>query len=395
MQRTVLQLIDSFQQGGTERQAVQLARLLAESRHFRVHVACLNREGSLRAEVEQFIQGAEIPEYRLNSFYDRNAITQARRLASYLGEHEIEIIHTHDFYTNIFGMAAARLAGTPARVASRRETLGMRSPGQKWAERRAYNLAHAVVANAEAVRAQLIDEGVRSDKISVVYNGLDLKRLTPPANLRRDDVLSLLGLPRDSRRFVTIVANLRHAVKDHPTFLRAARRVRERLADAAFVIAGEGELLEEMRALAASLGLERDTFFIGRCAHIAELLSVSEVCILSSKAEGFSNSILEYMAAARPVVATDVGGAREAIIEGETGYVVPPGDDEMMAARIISLLADRERAGQMGERGRHVVEQKFSCEAQLQRTESLYEELLAARHVARTRVEEVRHESTG
>jgi glycosyltransferase involved in cell wall biosynthesis len=110
---------------------------------------------------------------------------------------------------------------------------------------------------------------------------------------------------------------------------------------------------------------------------VAELLSVSEVCVLSSKAEGFSNSILEYMAAARPVVVTDVGGAREVVIEGETGHLVPSGDDAAMAARLIGLMCEPEKARAMGAAGRRVVEEKFSCEAQLAQTEELYDGLLA------------------
>ena len=133
-----------------------------------------------------------------------------------------------------------------------------------------------------------------------------------------------------------------------------------------------------MREMAAHLGIADETFFIGRASRVAELLAASDVCVLSSRAEGFSNSILEYMAAARPVVVTDVGGAREAIIDGESGYIVPPGDDEAMAGRIIALLEDGERARAMGERGRQIVEQRFSCAAQLAATEALYERLLAA-----------------
>lgn len=374
----VLQLINSFHQGGSERQAVQLARLLAKSSRYVVHIACLERQGVLLEEALR-LNLAEIPEYPLTSFYDRNAVTQLRRFIAYLREHRIQVIQTHDFYTNVFGIAAARLARVPVRIASRRETGGMRSPAQKQVERAAYRLSHAIVANAEAVRRQLIAEGVSGEKISIVYNGLDLKRLTPKAIDGRDEALARFNLPREGgRRFVTIVANLRHDVKDHPTFLRAARRVREACPEAAFVIAGEGELTEAMRALAAQLGLEGDVFFTGRCTAVAELLSVSDVCVLSSRAEGFSNAILEYMAASRPVVATDVGGAGEAIVEGETGYLVSAGDAEAMAARIVSLLREPERAQQMGERGRLRVEQKFSCAAQLENTVNLYERLLAS-----------------
>jgi glycosyltransferase involved in cell wall biosynthesis len=190
----------------------------------------------------------------------------------------------------------------------------------------------------------------------------------------------MLGLPE--RCLVTIVANLQHAVKDHPMFLRAAARVRAAVPDAAFVIAGEGKLMEGLRELAAQLGLEANVFFIGRCEKVAELLSVSDVCALSSTAEGFSNAIVEYMAAARPVVVTDVGGAREAVIAGETGYLVPPGDDEQMAVRMIELLRDPKRARAMGELGRLVVDEKFSCERHLQNTLELYDELAVGRVAA-------------
>jgi L-malate glycosyltransferase len=375
MPRNVLQLVGSFHQGGSERQAAQLTRLLAESGRYRVRVACLDGRGVLRAEVERLGLG-EIPEYALSSFYDRQALAQLRRFAAFLRAEKIDLVQTHDFYTNVFGMFGAALARVPARVAAKRETGGMRTAAQRRVELLAYRLAHAVVANAEAVKQQLAGDGVPARKVSVVYNGLDLARVAPAADFRREEALENFGLPR-GRRFVTLVANLRHAVKDHPTFLRAARRVREGVPEAAFVLAGEGELTEPMRALAAELGLGDSVFFTGRCARVGALLAVSDVCVLSSAAEGFSNAILEYMAAARPVVATDVGGAREAIIEGETGHLVAAGDDERMAARVAELLRDPARAREMGERGRRRVAEHFSCAAQLARTEALYERLLA------------------
>lgn len=383
LKKRVLQLIDTFNQGGTERQAVQLTRLLHESNRFEVSVACLGKEGPLLCEVERLNLG-HIPDYPLNSFYDLNALRQLRRFAGFLREREIDLVHAHDFYTSIFGMSASAMARVPVRIASRRETDGIRTPSQRWVERRSYNLAHAVVANADAVRRQLIKEGVPARKIVTVYNGLDMARMTPPPDFRREEALGLFGLPREGRRFVTIVANMRHVMKDQRTFLRAARRVRDAIPEAAFILAGEGEQVEPLRAFTRELGIERDTFFIGRCAKVAELLSISDVCVLSSKGiEGFSNAIIEYMATARPVVATDVGGAREQVLDGESGYIVQPEDDEAMATHIISLLRDPERAGLMGLRGRRIVQEKFSCEAQLERTEKLYEQLFSGKAEAR------------
>jgi L-malate glycosyltransferase len=356
-----------------------MARLLKESGRYRVHVACLSSEGPLRGELAE-AGFAEIPEYRLNSFYDLNAIAQLKRFARRLKSLNVDILHTHDFYTNIFGMAGARLARVPVRIASRRES-GKRAGSKRALERAAYRLAHGVVANCDEVRQQLIAEGVTAEKIVTLYNGLNLNRFTRTAGAARDETardetlarLNLAG--KANLRFVTIVANLRE-VKDHQTFLKAAARVREQVPDAAFVLAGEGPEELGLRELARQLGLDAHAFFIGRCEKVAELLDISSVCVLSSKSEGFSNSILEYMAARRPVVATEVGGAREAIIDGGSGYLVRAGDHRMMAERIISLLKNPRLANRMGEQGRAIIEQKFSSERRLESTERLYDALL-------------------
>jgi glycosyltransferase involved in cell wall biosynthesis len=289
----------------------------------------------------------------------------------------IDLLHTHDFYTNIFGMTAGLLAGVKVRVASRRETNGMRSRGQERAQRLAYSLAHQIVANAQSVKQKLIEEGVKANGISVVHNGINVERVMTPRNVSREETLRALGVSDSSKRFVTIVANMRHEVKDYSMFLRAAQRVSKALPEVAFLLAGEGQLQESLKLLAEQLEIRDSTFFLGRSENVGELLSVSDVCVLSSKAEGFSNSILEYMAAGRPVVATDVGGAKEAIVENETGYTVPSGNDELMAERIVSLLRDPAKARLMGEQGRRVVSEKFSSQALLRNTEGLYERLLS------------------
>lgn len=379
MKTNVLQLVGSFQQGGSERQAVQVTRLLLESGRYGVHLACLDPSGPLRAEADAL--GLEIPSFPLTSFHDANMLAQLRRFASHLRARRIALVQAYDFYTNVFGMAGAALARVPVRIAARRETDGMRTRAQKVVERQAFRLAHAIAANSDAVGRELVRDGVPARKIVTVYNGMDTRRVRPLENLNREETLAALCLPADgARRFVTVVANMRHPVKDQATFLRAARRVRERVPDAAFVLAGEGALVETYRAMAAELGIGEHTFFTGRCARVAELLAVSSVCVLSSRGvEGFSNSIIEYMAAARPVVATDVGGAAEAIADGETGYVIRPGDDETLAARVTELLDDEGRAREMGERGLLRVREKFSCEAQLERVEALYARLLGGR----------------
>ena len=153
----VLQLIDSFDQGGSERQALELTRLLCTSGKYEVFLASLKADGVLRPTIADLKLG-EIPSYPLTSFYDRNAVEQLRRFVRYLRASRIDLLHTHDFYTNIFGMTAGFLAGVKVRIASRRDTSGMRSTAQLRAQRMAYSLAHHIVANSQSVRDTLIAE---------------------------------------------------------------------------------------------------------------------------------------------------------------------------------------------------------------------------------------------
>ena len=375
MKRNVLHLLSNLSEGGSERQALQLARLLRADAQYNVHIACLDASGVLRDEATEF---GDIPEFPLTSFYDRNMLTQLRRFARFVREREIDIVHTHDFYSNVFGMPGAARGRVPARIASRRETKGWRTGLQRFVERRSYSLAHSIVANSEAVRKQLIGEGLKREKITTIYNSLDIERVRSRSILSREEALSESGLPGGGgESFVTIVANVRHKVKNHAMFLRAARRVSQVCPQARFVIAGEGELADSLQELADELGIKGKVHFIGRCHRVAELLALSSICVLSSTAEGFSNAILEYMAAARPVVATNVGGASEAVADSYSGYLVPSDDDAAMAERVIHLLHNPEKAKAMGERGREIVLERFSCEAQLERTLELYDRLLA------------------
>ena len=372
MKNNVLQLIGSFNQGGSERQAIELTRLLHEDGTYNISLATLNNEGVLRREVEM-IGFTNIPEFRLTSFYDLNFLRQLRKCVGFLREKNISIIQTHDFYTNIFGTLAARLAQVPVKIASKRETGGMRSEMQKKIERQAFKRADAVVVNAQAVKNYLKNSAIDDEKITIIYNGLNLTRLEPKIKNRLINCNNL-DLPKaENIKFITLVANLRHTVKNHPMLLRTAKKVLQKFPETHFVLAGEGDLKESLQNLAIDFEISQNIHFIGRCTQIPELLSISFAGVLTSVAEGFSNSILEYMAASLPVVATNVGGAGEAVVEGETGYLVESDDDEAMANRLIELLQNTEKARKMGEKGRTIIKEKFSDEARLKKTLELYE----------------------
>src|SRR5215470_9711200 len=327
---------------------IQMSMLLNDSSDYRVHIAALRPGGVLRPLIESL--DVPIIDLTLTSFYDASMVRQTRRFISYIKQHEIQVVHSNDFYSNIFAMTGATLAGVRARIASKRETTGIRSRTKATVERNAFRMAHAVVANATAVKEMLIKRGVRGDKIEVIYNGLDMKRF--PQDGTADDALRRINLEViRGRPIITIVANFEHRVKDYPMLLRTAQQVTRAVPEAVFVLAGEGRFKEETEQLAAELGVKESCLFIGRCANVPDLLAASSICVLTSQAEGFSNSILEYMAAGRPVVATNVGGASEAIVEGETGYLVNTGDDRAMAEHLIRLLGNRELRTSMGLHG--------------------------------------------
>lgn len=377
MKRRVLQLIGSFHQGGSERQAISLARMLKAEGSFDVSIATLNAQGVLRAKVESI----GFTEYPLTSFYNANFVRQVRRFARYLRERHIDLIHTHDFYTNVFGMTAATLAGVPVRIAAKRETGEMRSRPQEFVETIAFSRASAIVANSAAVKSYLIERSVGARKIEVIYSGVDLSRFGANPS-RRAKVCKKLGLPVDkSIKFVTMVANLRHRVKNVPMLLRAAKHVIAIRPNTHFVIAGEGELANELELIAEQMKIVRNVHFVGRCDDVSSLLSISSVGVLTSSAEGFSNAVLEYMAAAKPVIATNVGGVGEVMIDGETGYLVESNDDAKLAEHLTTLLADTKLAKKMGEAGRAVIEKRFDSAKHLSEIVGLYAKHLAPQNI--------------
>lgn len=370
MTSNVLQLVGSFHQGGSERQAVQLARTLRRDGRVNVEIATMRKEGPLLQEVAS--EFSDVAEFKIGSFFGPGFVSGVRAAAHFVQERKIDVIHSHDFYTNVFGAAVAAVSGVSKFVASKREAGGMRSPAQNLVERIAFRKADAVLANSEAVKKHLEELGVASRKIEVIYNGLDVERMTPKVTDRRK-ICGILGLPQDENlRFITLVANLRHEVKNQRMFLRAAVEIAANQADVHFVIAGEGELKGALEEFVRTSGVAGRVHFIGRCESVPELLYVSHACALTSFHEGFPNAVLEYMSAAKPVVATEVGGVPEVLEDGGQGFLVPSDDSRALALSLERLLSDPALAERLGANGKRHVAQNFSTQLQVDRTLKLY-----------------------
>jgi glycosyltransferase involved in cell wall biosynthesis len=377
----LLEFVTLFAIGGTERQVVNLSRALDLSR-FELYMGCLRQAGEFLKEIE----AREIPisEYRIRSFYHPKTFVHQLRLARHLIRNRIQILHSYNFYSNVFAIPAARLAGTPVVVASIRDTgVYLTSPKkalQKWICR----FATHILVNAEAVRRWLVEEGYPADKITVIGNGIDLERFAqkPGGTRLREE----LGLPSQVP-LVAVLSRL-NPLKGIESFLSAAVIVARRFPDARFLIVGDGFSIKdgaivhddtyrrEMTRYAARLGLEGRVVFTGFRLDVPSLLSEVAVSVLPSLSEGLSNTLLESMAAGVPVVATRVGGNPEAIEDGVSGLLVPPRDPEALARAIGLLLENRRLAFNLGEAGRRRVVERFSLERMVSRTEAFYLESL-------------------
>lgn len=367
---------DSFIHGGTERQLVAALQLL-DRRRFEIRVGCLQRRGPFLPQVEAL--GLPIHEFPITSLYGRSTLIQLRRLIRLLREEKTELVHAFDFYTNIFAGMAARLAGVPALLISRREMAVDRRVLQQAAIRFSAFLAHGIVANSRAAGMRLTGRaGAVPGRLAVIPNCID------PAPFRLEmapkRAAASLGLPASAMR-IGLLCALRPE-KDVATFLRAAALVAREAESARFVLIGDGSERTNLENLAAELGLARSVLFLGDRSDIPELLAALDVVVLSSLTESFPNAILEAMAAGRPVVATHVGGVPELVQDGRTGWLVAPGDPQTMARRILELAHSPSLRRSMGEAGRALVVQQFSPARMKEGLEAYYEEVLRRRRPA-------------
>jgi L-malate glycosyltransferase len=365
--------IDNMNLGGTELNAVRTAERL-DRRRFDLRVVSLQTEGPLMERYAAL--GVPVHTFPIPSLYAPATLRQGLRLARFLRSLQVDVFHAHDMYSNMFSAPWARLAGVRGVIASRRWWEG---PDRKTtlANRLSYRFAHRVLANSEGVGELVGGEGIHARRVAVIRNFLDeqaFERTSEPVLLGR---LQGWGLRAD-HRVVGIVANL-HPVKDHASLLRAVAMLAPRWPALRLVLVGDGERRNSLVELAQTLGIGDIVTFAGRLPHSADLHPLFEISVLCSLSEGLSNSILEAMAAGNPVVATRVGAAADAVVDGETGRLVPPADPAALAAAIEELLADPARARRMGEAGRARARERYAADAVIPKLEALYEELAGRR----------------
>jgi len=364
----ILHVVWNLIRGGTEGQCARVALALAE-RGWRQRVAVFRREGLFLERVEQAC--GPVHHLDIHSLRRLSTWRHVAGLVRWLRAERIDLVHAWDADAVIFAGWAARCAGVPL-ITSRRDLSEIYPAWKLWAMRKADRRARAVVVNAEAIRRRVVDLGMSPSRVVCMPNVVDVAEF---------DRLAARPFPQPDRlppgRLVVYVARL-DPEKDVATFLRAAHQVTARVPDARFVVAGEGRERPSLEQLHRDLRLGDRLVLLGEVADVPALLARASVGVLCPSAnEGLSNSILEYMCARLPVVATDCGGNAELVRQGVTGHVVPAGDAAALADRLARLLEDPETAQAQGRAGRAMVEQRHGISVVTDAFATLYQR---ARH---------------
>jgi glycosyltransferase involved in cell wall biosynthesis len=368
----VIYCIDNMQVGGTELNALRTAERL-DQRRFSISVVCIRDSGPLLARYRD--AGIPVHTFPMRSLLGLEAMQQAVRLVRHFRRERADVVHSHDAYTSVYGTLCARLAGVPGVIASRRSWYSPHLQGRILrANRMAYRFAHRVLANSPSVsRLVETEAGVPASRIVMIPNFLDPQAFEPISPGDRRRMLDEMGVP-EGAFVVGIVARL-SPVKDHATLLRAIASLREQIPALHCVLIGDGSERSAIEALADSLGIRDIVHLAGERTQPPNLHGLFDVSVLCSTSEAFPNSVLEAMAASRPVVATDVGGTPDAIRQGTTGLLVRPSDPSRLADAILRLYNEPALRTKLGNAGCVAARAGYSADAVISQVEALYSRL--------------------
>jgi glycosyltransferase involved in cell wall biosynthesis len=352
---------NSLETGGSERQFATLAGALP-AHSFRVRLGCFQGRGGLLEEIGEF------REFPLGgSFLTATALRSHLALRRYLRAERIAVAHAFDFYTNLMLLPTARLARVPVVIGSHRQIGDLLTPWQFRAQAVVLRLCDRVVCNSRAAARALLEQGLPEAKLTIIPNAIpdEVFAEAMPALARRTEGLR-----------VGMIARMNNAVKNHPVFLRAAARLAEKFPTVEFVLAGDGPLRPGLERMARDLGIADRVLFLGDRRDIPAVFRSLDVSVLPSLSESLPNAVLESMAAGVPVVATRVGGNPEAVVDGETGLLIPPHDEDALVTALDLLLAQPSLRTQYGRQAKQVARANFGLAQICARFDQLYRSLL-------------------
>lgn len=359
-------VIPTMRVGGSEIQLLHLMKGLINE--FEMTLICTRSEGALIGDARR--AGAYVRVLDAPSGWDFRV---QGRLQHIFQSHTPHILHTYLSGFDLFANRAARKVGVPVIISSRRELATWQQGRHRFMQRLANRHADCIVANSEAVADFAArQESEPADRFRVILNGVEPDRYV--SSIPPEQIKTRFRLPPHTM-VVGMVANF-SPVKDHRLFIDMADRILKQRQDVHFLLVGTGALVDRMRELIRKR--RQESFFtrIGTVGEVADLLSVMDVAVLTSRMEGFPNALIEAMSAHRPCVAPTVGGIPELITHGATGRLLDQRTPEAFANEVLALLADPDERARLGRAAGAWVREHLPMERMVDQHRLLYHELL-------------------
>jgi L-malate glycosyltransferase len=306
-------------------------------------------------------------------------LSAAWRLSRVIKKLAPDVIHAHDPHAVAMASTALSIISPmpkPPLIASRRIVSPMaKNSFSRWK----YSQIDCFIVNSVAIRDRLASDGIPRARMTIVTEGVDVERIVrmPAANVHAE-----FYLPMHAPVVGNVAALVPH--KGHHHLIDAAALVVREVPDARFVIAGDGELREALERQIREKHLERHVFLAGFRPDALELTKGFDIFAVSSVTEGMCAALIDAMAASKPAVATDAGAISEVLVDGETGYLVPPRDHAAMAARLVGLLKDSGLRSWMGAAALARVRAQFTVERMVEEIAAVYARLAGTRRAADT-----------
>ncbi len=360
----IMLLVHRLDQGGSERQMVEIAKALDRER-YQPHVACFHSEGIRTEELHR----AGIPVLRLpvTSFASLSAVRGAAQMARYIWQHGIHIVHSFDVPLNIFSVPVGRLSLRPRVLSSQRAHRGLTPGAYHKLLRVTDRLVDGIVVNCEYMRRHLIDdERVPTRRIHLCYNGIDTAVFSPGAPDRPAEL-------NGASLVIGVVCALRPE-KGLSTLVEAFGAVSPRCPGVKLAIVGSGPCLEELQLQARELGVLENCVFAAKTNDVTKWLRAIDIFVLPSLSEAFSNALMEAMACGCCAVASRVGGNPELLgTQGERGILFESRNAAELARSLERLITNPEERTQLTAAGMNFIREGFTTAASVHRMQQIYD----------------------
>jgi glycosyltransferase involved in cell wall biosynthesis len=320
--------------------------------------------------------GITIIHIPVGRYYNFDAFKKAFILSKLMREYHIDIVQTYHFKSDFYGAIIAYLTGVKHIISSKRDVGDIKSKLHFLLNQKTSAIFDGYIAVADAV-AEIVSlkEKVSKDKIKTIYNGVDTEIFSIPDQNMIVETRQKLGI-QPSDFVVGMVAALRPE-KNYTSLFEAIKKVKETIKEIKVLIVGGGDLLDIYRQYTEELGISKEVIFTNWSEDVTQYLRTFDVaCLIPSRNEGFSNSVIEKMAMGLPMIVTDVGGNAEAVIDGYNGIVIPKNNVDALSDAIIYLYENPEKRKEMGARSRQRIMEHFTLTKMVKSHEEYYEKIM-------------------